>query len=315
MPRPIPQRYLQSYATAKKALAQKPPKLVLSEADLRFVDEYLIDADVEAAAKRAGFPEYAASKLWSRKEIRASVQIQQRRRNERVEVQQDYVLRRWLQVLEADPRELSEHWRVACRHCWGHDHRYQWSDHELREAQLKHELQQRRIKSEEDRVEFDDLGGDGYTILKDPMRGEDWVEFVLRRNIPIPDPEANAPHTCPACWGFGIPHIMFHDTRTLSPAAALLYKGVKVTPGGYEIMTRDQEPTEQLVARHQGYFVERKLVLIADAAKMNELELEAAIEDELRERDRLRALGTGGAVFPDQDGERADPAEAGSDGG
>ena len=250
------------YSPPKRTLRGNPLKRVLDDFKLRFVDEYLIDFDAPAAATRAGAQDpQIGNRLLGQNAVLAAIQIAQAKRNVRVGLQQDYILKRWLAVVEADPRELIEHWRVCCRHCWGIDHRYQFKDTELREAMRHHQTQQLRLRDPADRVEFDDLGGGGYNINRPPMRGADWVEFVQRnaqiQGLMIPNVEPNADHSCPHCSGHGDSFTILHDTRDYSPAAAALYLGVKPTSRGSEVLMRSKPEAEQLLARHMGMIGDR----------------------------------------------------------
>lgn len=220
----------------------------LTPSERRFCDEVPMDCDLGEAALRAGYPTRAhGARLMAKSKIHNAVMARIRGRMGRVQLEHDYVLKRWLLLESADPRELTEHWRVPCRYCWGVDHQYQFTSIELREAQQTHRLRHAEVVNP---PLFDELGGDGYTINREPMRGPDYA-------LMHPGVAANSDHTCPAhpCHGNGVPHLIFHDTRRLSPAAALLYKGVRMTNGGgYEFLIRDQDDARIQVAKHLGYF-------------------------------------------------------------
>ena len=267
-----------------------PPPL--TPAERRFLDELLVDMDEGRAAIDAGFPTRAyGRKLLAIPRVNMALLARLRRRAERVHVEADYILRRWFLLESADPREISEHWMVPCRYCWGDEHQFQFNDVELRDATQAHKFAQLKIEDETKRTPFDEQGGGGYTILKPPCRGPDWAAFEAERGHS--GAVATADHTCPACYGEGVHHVIFHDTRTLSPGAALLYKGVKQTGKTYEILTRDQDAAREQMAKHLGMFVERKLILVADARQMTDLELNNAITIEL-ESLRDASVTTGG---------------------
>ena len=63
----------------------------------RFVEEYLVDLNATQAATRAGYSPKTAqqqgSRLLNRPEVRAAIDAAIERRTERVEINQDYVLR------------------------------------------------------------------------------------------------------------------------------------------------------------------------------------------------------------------------------
>jgi|GEM_PF-2646053 len=263
----------------------------LDEKEHLFVDELMIDADPQKAAIRAGLSARMGTSLMSKPHIQAAISTARRLRAARVRVPQDYVLRRWLDIEQADPREIVEHWKVPCRNCWGIDHHSQYNDHEWEQYAAKRRAQRRYLEikardmDEAERESWINLelgdeerGGPGYTVLKDPMRGPDFVEFwaqhAARLDKIMPAWAAsNSDHTCPACYGLGIPFIVFHDTRTLSPAAAALYCGVKQSKDSFEIQLRDQDEIRTLLAKHLNYFVERKVVLVAGVEQLSEQEL------------------------------------------
>lgn len=72
----------------------------------RFVDEYLIDLNATAAYKRAGYKaqgnsaEASASVLLRNPKVQEAVQAAIRKRQERVELSQDYVIRTILDTIE-----------------------------------------------------------------------------------------------------------------------------------------------------------------------------------------------------------------------
>lgn len=230
---------------------------LLDARSVRFVDALMGSAkfDPSKAALEVGIQSRDVGSFIARKEIRAAVEMARRYRANRLVPQADYVVSRWHAVVRADPRELVEHWRVPCRHCWGHDHRFQYTDIELRDAVTTHRAAQMKLP-ERDRVEFDDQGGGGYTINRDPWRGPDFIEFMERHRaqagLPPFELEANSDHSCPRCFGHGEPYAYFHDTRHLSADAATLYLGIETTRHGVKMLTRDKAQAEQLLARHLG---------------------------------------------------------------
>jgi hypothetical protein len=73
------------------------------------VREYLSDGDPERAAVRAGLESQQGLRLINSRLVRAAIAAARYARNDRMNIPQDYVLRRWIEVVEADPREISEH--------------------------------------------------------------------------------------------------------------------------------------------------------------------------------------------------------------
>ncbi len=77
----------------------------LTPKQARFVEEYLIDLNATAAAKRAGYSERTAyaqgQRLLKHVEIAAAVQKAQEARSERTKIDQDWVIERLVGVYEA----------------------------------------------------------------------------------------------------------------------------------------------------------------------------------------------------------------------
>jgi len=218
----------------------------------RLAQEYLVDLDSAAAGARAGLSPAQARGLLGTERVQLAIARERSRRSTTTQIYADEVLRRWDLLAYADPRELAEHWRVPCRYCWGHDHRFQFTSVELREAE-QHHLAKQMQHAEKDRVPFDDLGGDGYTINRAPCRGLAWAHVTQREDL------VNSDHDCPSCHGHGISHVKFHDTRHLSPAGRALYKGIKVgAHGAFEILTHDQIYAQQMLTRHLGLLNDRR---------------------------------------------------------
>ena len=68
----------------------------LTEKQKRFVQEYLVDLNATAAAKRAGYSEKSASRiaveLLNKTQVSAEIQKQQAKRQKRVEITQEKAL-------------------------------------------------------------------------------------------------------------------------------------------------------------------------------------------------------------------------------
>ena len=134
-------------------------------------------------------------------------------------------------IADADSRELMEYRRGCCRHCWGREFLYQRTPQELRDHIKKHnEANEKRLKDSLPAEPLDEGGGIGYNRTK------------------APNPE------CPECFGEGTGYEFFKDVRTVSPAAAKLFAGVKVTQNGLEIKIASQEKAREMLARTHGLF-------------------------------------------------------------
>jgi phage terminase small subunit len=137
-----------------------------------------------------------------------------------------------LDISLADARELTELRRGCCRYCWGARFRYQSTAGELerdRQAFYRLPAKKRAALAGPD-GEFDERGGPGFHKHRQP-------------NV-----------ACPECFGDGVEEPFFKDTRNLSPRAARLFAGVKVTEKGMEIKARDQDAALDRMARMLGAY-------------------------------------------------------------
>lgn len=224
---------------AKPAKTQHSPTTKRGKAENRirvFVARYLVHLNGRLAAIEAGYsPESArfiASELLAKPEVQEAIAKAMEARSKRTEITQDKVLERLWSIATADPAELIQNRRVSCRYCWGKNHRYQRTPREMREALAKFERDRiaATAKGEEFPATFDQGGGSGYDPRKDPH------------------PE------CPECFGQGEQQTFATDTRELSPAAKLLYAGVKQTEKGFEIKMHSQSEALINVGKHLGMF-------------------------------------------------------------
>lgn len=199
-----------------------------------FVAEYIktIPRNGLAAYKRA-YPNAADStaanascQLLQRPEIMAEVEKREKMLHADLAMEAADVIRQIALIATADPRELVEHNVGACRHCHGASFKYQRKPQEYRDA-----LAEYLKKSGADDplgMQFDMLGGIGYRLDAGPN----------------PD--------CPECEGRGIEYTVMKDTSKLSPAAARLYAGVKMTKDGKTIQMRSQDKMTELAGQHLG---------------------------------------------------------------
>lgn len=173
-------------------------------------------------------------KLLKNPEVRQRVEELIRERSERLDIKADDVLRLLWQAVTADPNELVEVRRVPCRHCYGVDHRHQFTRGEWEAVQAKHAEDCRNAEAlgRELPPEPDLQGGIGYD----------------ERFPPYPD--------CPECFGDGEERIVVKDTRTLSPAARQLYAGARVTKSGIEILTHSVDKRLEMIGRHLAMFTD-----------------------------------------------------------
>ena len=226
----------------KKSTGKTQPKPQAADKPLapmqqRFVEEYLVDLNGTQAAIRAGYSAKTAGsqaeRLLRNVEIAKAVEAERQKLSERTHITQDWVLKRWAEIVQADPNDLIQYRRLCCRYCFGNDHLYQWRDEEEYERAC-------RIADQEERRAPSDEGGYGF-------------DHQLR-----PHPK------CPQCHGEGHGDVFVHDTRDLTGPAAVLYDGVKITKNGLEVMMQDRAKALENIARHLGMFND-KLTLKGDA--------------------------------------------------
>lgn len=188
-----------------------------------------------------------------------------------------WLLRRYIAIATADPRELIGLKIGCCRFCHGDDHAYQWREREYLEAVDKADREfakRTKVKARGGRaaatadepadVEYPDVGG-GF-------------DFNATRS-PHPD--------CPQCHGEGIERFVPRDTDNLSEQALLLYGGVKAKREGYEIIIADRDKALEMAGRILGAFNDKldvsgtvkQLVAVADLAKMDPQEAAKRYQD------------------------------------
>jgi len=159
----------------------------------------------------------------------------------------------------ADPTEIiGIHWG-ACRHCYGADHAYQWSD-DMEYAQACDEA----VKVRQPLPDMS--GGFGFTPVRDPV------------------------DTCTRCYGVGVQRPYVVDTRKLSGPAKRLYKGIKIKGNGdIEVLLHDQQKATDMLNRIQGAYKDGSAVPVAPPAAAAQ-EAAAAKTAEDRQRAYLRLV-------------------------
>ncbi len=84
--------------------------MALTPKQQRFVDEYLVDLNATAAAKRAGYSEKTAysmgQRLLKKVEIQKAVQDRQAELKDKLEITQERVLQEYARIAFFDPRKL-----------------------------------------------------------------------------------------------------------------------------------------------------------------------------------------------------------------
>ena len=207
-----------------------------------FVERWLIDFNPHQAALDAGYSIHTArSDAWSWvKDPTLKPDLYETcafRRKQKLDAmgegeQARELIERLRRTALADPRELIDQQRGACRYCWGVNHEYQWKDFEYEEAVRDWE---RRPPKRRDEPMPELMGGMGYRFKASP------------------NPE------CPRCEGEGQIRVTPRDTRDLSPSGVALYKGIKIRKdGSLEILSQDQAAAAALYAKITGIAIERR---------------------------------------------------------
>lgn len=92
----------------------------------RFCEEYLVDLNASAAARRAGYSDseatrHIASDLLEKPMVREEIARLQAERSERTAITADAVLRQWWEIATAEANDLVQVRRGACPSCYGDD--------------------------------------------------------------------------------------------------------------------------------------------------------------------------------------------------
>jgi phage terminase small subunit len=244
----------------------------LSRDQLRFVQEYLHDLDPRAAALRAGLDSLAGRTLLAKPQIQTAIQIAKAQRARRTEIYADEVLRSWELARRVDYNEFVSVIVPPCRYCWGTNHHYQFTTLlEMERRGVEHAREQARLP-EWGKRDFDTEGGEGYTTLRQPCRGPEWVSLGF-------DPTAD--HSCPECHGVGDnPRLLVRDTRYLSQGARYLYEGASRSKDGeLKLSLRSRRDFDEMVGRHLGLLGQSARPLApADPMQMSDEQLDEVLE-------------------------------------
>lgn len=205
----------------------------------RFVDEYLVDLNGAAAARRAGYKNrQSAVELMVRPEIQAAINQAKTERAARLRIEQDDVVRPLWDAYTADPNDLVDYRRTCCRYCYGAGYRYQRTAGEMEREREAHAAATTKAHDEGKEVPppFDEKGGTGW----DPRRD--------------PNPE------CPECFGDGHGEVFIHDTRKLSIEQRAQLAGVERSKEGIKVKALDKVAVGTLLMRHMGLLNDKLLV-------------------------------------------------------
>lgn len=217
-----------------------PDPSSLTEREQRFVEAFLETSSASAAALAAGYNPMSArgnaSKVRWRPRVAAAIAAAQKARVERCGVTTDHVVKQLVAIAFADPSELVQHRRVACRHCWGIGHLHHYTAPE------------QAARREKMGVAFTDEGGEGFDRWADPS----------------PD--------CPECQGYGVGEVIVNDTRLLSEEGRALFAGIRKTVrGGIEVKMHDRVAALALLGKQLGMFADRAEPLEMSVTDMYEI--------------------------------------------
>lgn len=206
-----------------------------------FVDEYLIDLNGTRAYQRMGgaskHPRSAGSELAAKPNVRAEIDRRLAERAVEAKATAAQILDLFVKIATADPNELVQFKRGACRHCYGNGFAYQWRDDEEYGNAI-----QLALDSHDRACELATRAEKPLPTLKLPS-DEGGYGF---------DPRPAPVDACPKCDGKGIGEMRIADTRRLSPAGRRLYAGIEQTKDGLKVKMRDQDAAAVVVARHLG---------------------------------------------------------------
>jgi len=220
----------------------------LTPRQARFVTLYTKYGNASRAAREAGYSpksvDVFVAGLLKKKPIQDALQAERAKLEAKLEMTRDQYIARMVQLFTADPRSLVEYKRGCCRHCWGVNYAYQWTDAELQEAQAKAII--------EDMPAPDASGGTGYN----------------RNRKPNPD--------CPECGGEGCGRVIIRDSSEISADARILLAGYKRTKDGEEVLMHSQQRAGETLGKIMGWLDERPTVQI-DVAVGSREKLASAI--------------------------------------
>lgn len=205
----------------------------LNPRNLLFIDA--LYADPERIAARAyslvygieGKPaSVAASRLLRDERVKAEMARRDAEIAAAAPISPEEVRREITDLAKADPRDLFEYRRGACRYCYGDGFMYQRTPQEYRDAFA--EYQALRGQTDPAGLHFDHKGGVGFNPNREPHPG------------------------CPECFGHGEGYTYIKDSRTVPKAAARLIAGIEETKYGVKVRTRSQDGAVELAARMHG---------------------------------------------------------------
>jgi phage terminase small subunit len=189
--------------------------------------EYCKDFNGTQSAIRAGYAERSAAEiaceLLRKPQIQAAIARRLAAAADAAQVSAELVISELYQLATADSRELMRVETDCCRHCYGIEHRYQWTPAEFVRAAND------AIKNGTPAPEL--AGGVGFDPRRPPV------------------------DSCVECHGRGVERVVITPSKKLSRGAARLISSVKQTKDGcIELKTRDQDGALLALAKITGVF-------------------------------------------------------------
>lgn len=166
-----------------------------------------------------------ASKLLQRTDIQARVEQLRTRMASKIGFTVDKVLQHWSDLASADPNDLVQLRRCACRYCHSSDGKYVVTYHEYRTEVTRAE-NENKLPPEKPKFFYNRYG--------------------------------EIDSLCLNCFGHGEERTYFADTTKLQGPAKLLYAGIKQTRDGMQILMRNQDDALANYAKHLGLFREKE---------------------------------------------------------
>lgn len=212
----------------------------LTKLERKFCEEYVRTGSNIEAYNNAGYAmcentnkaQTKAAEIMKRPQVKAYVEELKVARAKRVGITHDMVLYRLWGIASADPNDIVSVRVTNCRHCWGKEFKYQYTDDEIETMETE---------SEELDIVLDTKGGGGFNASRPPH----------------PD--------CPACAGVGKSKLMVKDTTTLDGNARLLYAGAEPTRNGIKVKMHNQLDALVKIADHLGMFESRTVEQLRQA--------------------------------------------------
>lgn len=215
--------------------------MALSNKQKRFIIEYPIDSNGTQAAIRAGYsPDSAgdsACDLLRNQEVWEAICERFAELARVAAITPEFILTQWRDIAIADPNDLIYLEVECCRHCWGINHEFQWTEFGYRDVCRRcfdHVCKSSCEQPCAQKIPPLAVGGFGFDPHRDPN----------------PD--------CPSCHGNGYEAVRLCDTRRVKGPARKLYAGIKKTKDGIQVLMHDQDAARINLAKYMGMLVEKK---------------------------------------------------------